>query len=44
MKQTKEKPEVVTRTLPVAMTEEEELQLGQNIAELQLSINRLSLK
>ena len=49
-KQKKEKqkvelaPVTAERTLPVPMTEEEELKLGQDVADLKLSINKVQIE
>jgi hypothetical protein len=39
-----EKKETTTRILPVEMTDVEELKLGQDVADLKLSINKLEIE
>ena len=39
-----EKKETTTRILPVPMTEVEELKLGQDVADLKLSINKIEIE
>ena len=43
-KQETEKKEVVTKILLVQMTDEEEPKLGQDVADLKLSINKLEIE